>query len=112
MVFPILNTKTQVREFLGLTGYYRWFILNYAAMVAILTDLTKKSAPVQVQWMEQCNRVFEELKHILCGSPVLHSPDFEKPLILQTDASDRGVGVVLSQKNEAGDNHPIAGVFQ
>ncbi|KAL5497626.1 hypothetical protein EMCRGX_G014134 [Ephydatia muelleri] len=108
MNFPIPSTKTQVRGFLGLTGYYRRFIPNYAAMVAILTDLTKKSASVQVQWSEQCNYVFEELKRILCCSPVLRSPDFKKPFVLQTDASDRGVGAVLSQKNEAGDDNPIA----
>ena len=106
--FPIPSTKTQVRGFLGLTGYYRRFIPNYAAMVAILTDLTKKSASVQVQWSEQCNHVFDELKRILCCSPVLRSPDFKKPFVLQTDASDRGVGAVLSQRNEAGDDNPIA----
>ena len=108
MAFPIPNTKTQVRGFLGLTGYYRRFISNYAAMVAVLTDLTKKSAPVQVQWTDQCNRVFEELKRILCSSPVLCSPDFAKPVVLQTDASDRGVGAVLSQKSESGDDDPVA----
>eukprot|EP00731_Ephydatia_muelleri_P011862 Em0006g756a len=108
MNFPIPSTKTQVRGFLGLTGYYRRFIPNYAAMVAILTDLTKKSASVQVQWSEKCNHVFEELKRILCCSPVLRSPDFKKPFVLQTDASDRGVGAVLSQMNEAGDDNPIA----
>ncbi|KAL5473231.1 hypothetical protein EMCRGX_G027688 [Ephydatia muelleri] len=108
MAFPIPSTKTQVRGFLGLTGYYRRFIPNYGAMVAILTNLTKKSASVQVQWSEQCNYVFEELKRILCCSPVLRSPDFKKPFVLQTDASDRGVGTVLSQKNEAGDDNPNA----
>ena len=61
-----------------------------------------------MQWSEQCNHVFEELKRILCCSPVLRSPDFKKPFVLQTDASDRGVGAVLSQKNEAGDDNPIA----
>ena len=52
--------------------------------------------------------MFEELKRILCCSPVLHSPDFKKPFVLQTDASDRGVGAVPSQKNEAEDDNPIA----
>ena len=108
MAFPIPSTKAQVRGFLGLTGYYHRFIPNYAAMVAILTDQTKKSASVQVQWSEQCSRVFEELKRILRCSPVLRSPDFKKPFVLQTDASDRGVRAVLSQKNEAGDDNPIA----
>ena len=100
MNFPIPSTKTQVR-ISGSNRLLRRFIPNYASMVAILTDLTKKSASVQVQWSEQCNK----LKHC---SPVLRSPDFQKPFVLQTDASDRGVGAVLSQKNEAGDDNPTA----
>lgn len=104
--FP--NPKPQVHVFLGLTGYYRRFISNYAAMGAVLTDLTKKSAPVHVQWTDQCNRVFKELKRILCSSPVLRSPNFTKPFVLQTDASDRGVRAVLNLKSESGDDNPIA----
>ena len=49
MVFPIPKTKTQLHGFLGLSRYYHRFISNYAAIVAVLTDLTKKSAPVQMQ---------------------------------------------------------------
>ena len=48
--FPRPHTKTHVRKFLGLTGYYRRFIPNYATLAAPLTDLTRKSAPTQVQW--------------------------------------------------------------
>ena len=82
LTFPIPATKTHVRAFLGLTGYYRCFIPNFASLAAPLTDLTKKSAPMQVQWDDQCN-VFEDLKSLLCSSPMLQSPDFEKPLVLQ-----------------------------
>ena len=107
LTFPIPATKTHVRAFLGLTGYYRRFIPNYASLAVPLTDLTKKSAPMQVQLNDQCNQAFEDLKNLLCSSPVLQSPDFEKPFI-QTDASDRGLGAVLSQRDDRGSDHPVA----
>ena len=107
-MFPISQTKKQVRTFLGLSGYYRKFIRNYAAVAVPLTDLTKKSAPIKVEWSAECEQAFETLKQRLCSAPVLRSPDFEKEFILQTDASERGIGAVLSQKDENGEDHPIA----
>ena len=106
--FPLPVTKKQVRAFLGLTGYYRKFIPDYATVAAPLTDLTRKNAPNQVNWSESCDVAFRKLKKSLCSCPVIKSPDFDRPFILQTDASDRGIGAVLSQTDEAGDEHPIA----
>ena len=63
---------------------------------------------MQVRWNEQSNQAFEDLKDHLCTSPVLQSPDFEKPFILQTDASDRGLGAVLNQRDDNGSDHPVA----
>ena len=90
--FPTPDTKTAVRTFLGITGYYRRFILHFASVAAPLTDLTKKSAPNIVLWSEECERA-------LCMDPVLISPDLAKRFVLQTDASDRGVGVMLTIVN-------------
>ena len=106
--FPIPRTKKQVRAFLGLTSYYRRFIPNYASIAVPLTDLTKKAAPNQVLWNAQCDRAFGRLKKVLCSSPVLWSPDFTRPFILQTDASEFGVGAVLSQHDDEGQDHPVA----
>ena len=50
---------------------------------------------------------FQRLKELLCSAPILRSPDFNKPFILQTDASDRGIGAVLSQEDPEGEEHPI-----
>ena len=83
--FEAPKTKTQVRAFLGLTGYYRQFIPNYAAVALLLTELTKKMAPTGVTWTATA---FQELKRLLCSTQVLASPDFEKPFIPQTDASE------------------------
>ena len=104
--FPQPGTKHQVRGFLGLTGYYRRFIPYYAAIATPLMDLTKKTSPNIVLWDEKCAEAFERLKNYLCSNSVLRSPDFTKPFVLQTDASDRGAGAVLSQCDSEGDEHP------
>ena len=106
--FPVPQTKKQVRVFLGLTGYYRRFISNYASIAAPLTDLTRKAAPTRVVWTAKCVNAFQKLKESLCTAPVLQSPDFSRPFILQTDASDRGVGAILSQCDDNGQDHPVA----
>ena len=81
------RTKKQVRVFLGLAGYYRKFIPNFATVAAPLTDLTRKMAPEKVTWTPSCGRAFRLLKKALCDSPVLRSPDFYHEFLLQTDAS-------------------------
>ena len=96
------QTKKQVRAFLGLTGYYRKFVPNYAAIATPLTDLTRKFVPNKITWTKECDLAFAKLKAILCNAAVLHSPDFQKEFILQTDASDRSVGAVLSQQHSDG----------
>ena len=106
-VFPVPETKKQVRSFLGLTGYYRKFIPNYVQIAAPLTDLTRKNSATQVKWTSECNEAFKALKQLLCSAPVLRSPDFTREFVLQSDASDRGVGAVLSQLDDEGDDHPV-----
>ena len=106
--FPVPETKKQVRTFLGLTGYYRKFIPHYSTIAAPLTDLTKKSEPNRIIWNEGCEQAFRQLQGILCSGPVLRNPNFDQLFILQTDASNRGVGAVLSQAAESGEEHPVA----
>ena len=85
---PIPKTKRDVRAFLGITGYCHKFIANYANVATPLTELTKKNAPNKVVWTDLCAKAWQHLKDVLCSSPVLKSPDFSSPFILQTDASD------------------------
>ena len=99
--FPVPLTKKDVHSFLGLTGYYRKFIANYASLIAPLTDLTWNAAPSQVKFRVR------ELKTQLCNATVLRTPEFGAPFILQTDASDCGIGGVLSQIN-ASKEHAVA----
>ena len=101
-------TKKEVRAFLGLTGYYRRFIADYANKAVALTVLTKKNVPNRVRWTPKCEQAFRTLLESLCSKPVLKSPDFDRTFILQTDASDRGIGAVLSQRQDSGVEHPVA----
>ncbi len=70
---------------------------NFSDLTSPLTDLTKKEAPDPVHWMELCQQALTKVKAALCGGPLLHSPNFDLPFLLQTDASDRGLGAVLAQ---------------
>ncbi|KAJ1205101.1 hypothetical protein NDU88_000536, partial [Pleurodeles waltl] len=84
------TTQTQVRAFLGLTGYYRRFIKNYGSIAAPLNDLTSKKMPKKVLWTANCQKAFEELKQAMCSAPVLKSPCYSKKFYVQTDASELG----------------------
>ena len=63
---------------------------------------------MRVSWNKECEQAFKNLKDCLCSDPVLQSPNFNKQFILQTDASNHGVGAVLSQCDEEGQEHPVA----
>ena len=104
---PQPQTKKDIRSFLGLAGWYRCFVPNFAIRAAPLTDLTRKSGSVNVQWEDQHQKAFMDLKETLCSGPVLQSPDFEKPWTVQTDASGVGLGAVLLQ-GEGEQQRPVA----
>ena len=99
---PAPETKKQVRSFLGLAGYYRKFLPNYAEVATPLTDLTKKGQPNKVTWEEPQQIAFQKLKDMLGSAPVLRMPDFDKPFIVQADASDTGIGAILLQEHPDG----------
>lgn len=106
--FAVPKNKKQVRAFLGLSGYYQQFIPYYATIATPLSNLTKKDLPDKVQWKEEHQQAFDQLKEALVSEPVLQGPRFNKRFHLQTDASDVGVGTVLSQKHEDGTDRPVA----
>ena len=104
---PLPQTKTQVRSFLGMAGWYRRFVPHFSARAASLTDLTRKNSPVQVQWTEGARKAFKDIRSALCDEPVLYCPNFAEQFVLQTDASDLGIGAVLLQ-GEPDQRHPVA----
>ena len=105
--FPQPVTKKHVRSFLGLTGYYRKFIPQYDQIARPMINLTKKKEPKLVNWTDECERSFNRLKDYLSTEPILATPDFSKPFLLQTDASKSGIGAVLSQLDSEYKEHPI-----
>ena len=102
------KTKKDIRAFLGLVGYYRRFIPNFAEKSACLSDLTKNQSPNKVLWRPEHQRAFESLKESLQLEPILRCPNYSKTFWVQTDASDRGVGAMLSQIGDDGLDYPIA----
>ncbi|GFS80691.1 retrovirus-related Pol polyprotein from transposon 297 [Trichonephila clavipes] len=106
--FPTPRTKTQIRAFLGLAGYYQKYINLFSVIAAPLTDALKGRAKKgEITWTTECENAFRELKGKLIDKPVLYAPNFEREFIVQTDASNAGMGAVLTQLTEQGEEHPI-----
>ncbi|CAM5144060.1 unnamed protein product, partial [Eretmochelys imbricata] len=105
--WPAPHTKKQVQAFIGLAGYYRRFVPRFSAIATPTTELCKKGKPDKLVWTEQCQEAFRALKEALVSGPVLATPDFDKPFMVFTDASDTGLGAVLMQEDEKGERHPI-----
>ncbi|XP_051156206.1 uncharacterized protein LOC127278513 [Leptopilina boulardi] len=103
--FPRPKTQKNIKQFLGLAGYYRRFIPNFAKIAKPMTNLLRKN--VKFDWNSEVEVAFAQLKRILCTQPILQYPDFSKPFIVTTDASDFAIGAVLSQ-GEIGKDLPIA----
>ncbi|GFW67375.1 retrovirus-related Pol polyprotein from transposon 297 [Trichonephila clavipes] len=106
--FPTPRTKTQIRAFLGLAGYYQKYINLFSVIAAPLTDALKgRVKKGEIKWTTEGEDAFRELKGKLIDKPVLYAPNFEREFIVQTDASNAGMGAVLTQLNEQGEEHPI-----
>ncbi len=92
--FPTPKTTANVKAFLGLTWYYKRFIVGYAKIAEPLFALTKKD--YKFLWTPICQTTFIALKRRLVEAHVLVKLDFNKPFILDVDWSIRGVGAILS----------------
>ena len=95
---PPPTTPKEVRQFLGLVGYYRKFVPKFADIARPLTNLTKLDVPYE--WTTRCQEAFEFLKEMLLKEPVLKYPDPSKPYTLFTDASKFAWACVLTQEYE------------
>lgn len=98
------NAKN-IKQFLGLAGYYRRFIPNFSKAARPLTDLLKKDE--EFRWKEEQEQAFAQLRNALCTEPILQYPDFAKPFVVTTDASGYAIGGILSQ-GPIGKDAPMA----
>ena len=106
---PAPRTAKEVKQFLGLIGYYRKFVPRFADISRPLTKLTRHN--VVFEWTDQCAKAFKHLCELLMEYPILRYPDPKQGYILYTDASGIGWSGVLTQEHldEKGKskNHPI-----
>jgi len=93
--WPVPTKLREVRGFLGLCGYYQRFVNNFSEIAAPLHSLTKNNATFQ--WTTEGHIAFDELKDRLTKAPILALPGDEGTYVLDTDASEHGIGAVLSQ---------------
>ncbi len=103
---PRPKSKKEVTSFLGLVGWYRRFIPNFASIAVPLTNLLSKTVNNQIPWTGDYEAAFNTLKENMCSSPVLQSPNFFQRFLVQVDASATGVGAVLAQ-GITGEEKPV-----
>ncbi|KAL2096038.1 hypothetical protein ACEWY4_008186 [Coilia grayii] len=105
--WPIPATRKQLQQFLGFANFYRRFIRNYSAVAAPLTALTSTKRPFC--WTTATDNAFTTLKNKFTSAPILQVPDPERQFVVEVDASDIGMGAVLSQRRPEDEKlHPCA----
>lgn len=99
--WPVPDNRKQLQQFLGFDNFYRRFIRNYSSVAAPLTALT--STKKGFDWTPAAGEAFNALKARFTSAPILQVPDPDRQLVVEVDASDIGVGAILSQRS-LGDN--------
>ena len=101
---PVLKNLKEVKQFLGLVGYYRKFVPRFADISRVLTHLTKKH--IEFKWTPEFENYFQILKEFLQQAPILKYPDPQASYTLYTDASKYTYAGILTQQTD-GTDHPI-----
>ena len=105
--WPQPTNRKQLQSFLGFSNFYRRFIRNYSQVAAPLTTLTSTLHPFA--WTPAASVAFADLKRRFTSAPILTNPDPSRPFVVEVDASDTGIGGVLSQQSAADQKlHPCA----
>ena len=96
--WPRPTNVTEVRSFLGMAGYYRRFVKDFAKIASPLTQLLRKDR--QFDWSPSCENSFQELKQRLVSAPILTIPEENEDCVVYSDASRQGLGCVLMQNGK------------
>lgn len=106
--YPTPSSQKDLKRFLGTATWYRRFVPNFSTIAGPLNKLTsnKKGAP-PFKWTPEADASFQKLKECLVSAPVLTCPDYNQPFEVHTDASNYGIGAMLTQTRD-GKEHPIA----
>ncbi|KAJ8401545.1 hypothetical protein AAFF_G00378620 [Aldrovandia affinis] len=99
--WPPPTNVSDLRSFLGLASYYRRYVRNFATIARPIHHLTDRGQPYV--WDDPCAQAFNALRTALIMAPLLAYPDANPPFILDTDASNVGVGTILSQPSDSGE---------
>ncbi len=94
---PQPRTRKELRSFLGMAGFYNKCIPCFSSRAAVLTDMVGSRSPNQLRWTREAEAALQDIRTAFSKDSVLHNPDFNQSFILQTYASDQGLGAVLLQ---------------
>jgi hypothetical protein len=97
------TTLTELQSFLGLSDFYRGFVLGFSHIVWALSQINKGGGKVKFVWGRSQQKAFDDLKKCLYLAPALSLPDLQHPFEIEIDSSDYAVGIVLTQHG-----HPVA----
>lgn len=109
--WTIANSINEVRSFLGLAQFFRQFISHFSHISAPLTNLTRTNGIIG-QWNKECDKYFKCLEKFLISAPIMQTPDWPKPFICHTDASQLAVGGKLTQLGADNEEHAISFSFR
>jgi hypothetical protein len=104
--WPKPDNLKAVQAFVGFANYYRRFIKNFGMIASPLTNLTKKDN--KFEWTDECQKAFEQLKEAIVSDNTLAQFNPEKPVELETDASNLAMGATIGQRDDEGRMRPIA----
>jgi len=106
VLWPTPTSRKKVQQFLGFANFYRQFIRGFSSIAAPLHALT--SPRVRFVWSPEAESSFHKLKRRFTSAPILTLPDPQRKFVVEVDASNDGVGAVLSQRSAAGKMYPCA----